>query len=425
MKLVYLVLDGVADRPGDGPTSLELSSHPALDELARRSKAGLMYTIGRGVAPESDAAVISILGYNPHEEYTGRGPLEAVGAGLSIREGYEVAFRANFATIDPDTKRIVDRRCGRSLTSEEARELARALDGVELGVYDAYARVVATVGHRAVVVIGSRSFRLSDAVENTDPAYSKQGYVSVAKPTFEPFVARAKPLEDTEEARRTAELVNAFTELSISILRDHPVNIKRAKEGKPPANAILLRDSGGRLPRLQPISEKFGLKFGAVAEMPVEIGIARVLKMDVEAVPPPAGDKKSDYKVRFEATKKLLERNDAVYVHLKGPDEPGHDGDLKAKVESIEAIDTYYVSPLLDLIEGEDVAVIVTADHATPYTRKSHTDDPVPLILYSPRLRGDGIERFTEGECSKGSLGVFQHGWEMLPKVLEVLRGRR
>lgn len=425
MKLVYLVLDGVADRPGDGPTSLELSSHPALDELARRSKAGLMYTIGRGVAPESDAAVISILGYNPHEEYTGRGPLEAMGAGLSIREGYEVAFRANFATIDPDTKRIVDRRCGRSLTSEEARELARALDGVELGVYDAYARVVATVGHRAVVVIGSRSFRLSDAVENTDPAYSKQGYVSVAKPTFEPFVARAKPLEDTEEARRTAELVNAFTELSISILRDHPVNIKRAKEGKPPANAILLRDSGGRLPRLQPISEKFGLKFGAVAEMPVEIGIARVLKMDVEAVPPPAGDKKSDYKVRFEATKKLLERNDAVYVHLKGPDEPGHDGDLKAKVESIEAIDTYYVSPLLDLIKGEDVAVIVTADHATPYTRKSHTDDPVPLILYSPRLRGDGIERFTEGECSKGSLGVFQHGWEMLPKVLEVLRGRR
>lgn len=425
MKLVYLVLDGVADRPGDGPTSLELSSHPALDELARRSKAGLMYTVGRGVAPESDAAVISILGYNPHEEYTGRGPLEAVGAGLSIREGYEVAFRANFATIDPDTKRIVDRRCGRSLTSEEARELARALDGVELGVYDAYARVVATVGHRAVVVIGSRSFRLSDAVENTDPAYSKQGYVSVAKPTFEPFVARAKPLEDTEEARRTAELVNAFTELSISILRDHPVNIKRAKEGKPPANAILLRDSGGRLPRLQPISEKFGLKFGAVAEMPVEIGIARVLKMDVEAVPPPAGDKKSDYKVRFEATKKLLERNDAVYVHLKGPDEPGHDGDLKAKVESIEAIDAYYVSPLLDLIEGEDVAVIVTADHATPYTRKSHTDDPVPLILYSPRLRGDGIERFTEGECSKGSLGVFQHGWEMLPKVLEVLRGRR
>ncbi|QOJ79355.1 2,3-bisphosphoglycerate-independent phosphoglycerate mutase [Infirmifilum lucidum] len=425
MKLVYLVLDGVADRPGDGPTSLELSSHPALDELAKRSKAGLMYTIGKGVAPESDAAVISILGYNPHEEYTGRGPLEAVGAGLSIREGYEVAFRANFATIDPDTRRIVDRRCGRNLTSEEARELARALDGAELGVYNAYARVVATVGHRAVVVIGSRDFRLSDAVENTDPAYSKQGYVSVAKPTFEPFVARARPLEDTEEARRTAELVNAFTELSISVLRDHSVNVKRSKEGKLPANAILLRDSGGRLPRLQPISEKFGLSFGAVAEMPVEIGIARVLKMDVEAVPPPTGDKKSDYRVRLEATKKLLEKSDAVYVHLKGPDEPGHDGDLKAKVESVEAIDAYYVSPLLDLIEGEDIAVIVTADHATPYTRKSHTDDPVPLILYSPNLHHDGVERFTEKECSKGSLGVFQHGWEMLPKILEVLRGGR
>ncbi|UNQ73064.1 alkaline phosphatase family protein [Infirmifilum sp. NZ] len=422
MKLIYLVLDGVADNPADGVTSLEASNHPALDELARKSRAGLMYTIGRGVAPESDAAVISILGYNPHEEYTGRGPLEAMGAGLSIREGYEVAFRANFATVDPDTLRIIDRRCGRNLTSEEARELARALDGVELGAYDAYARVVATVGHRAVVVIGSRSFKLSDAVDNTDPAYSKQGYVSVARREFEPFIAKAKPLEPTEEAMRTAELVDAFTRLAVSTLRDHPVNVRRQREGKLPANAILLRDSGGRLPRLQPISERYGLRFGAVAEMPVEIGIARVLKMDVEAVPPPTGDKKADYRARLEATRRLLERNDAVYVHLKGPDEPGHDGDFKAKVESIEAIDAYYVSPLLELVEEEQAAVIVTADHATPYTRKTHTDDPVPLILYHHRLRPDGLERFTEKECSKGSLGVLQHGWEMLPRVMRELR---
>lgn len=423
MKLVYLVLDGVADRPQDGVTSLEAADHPALDELARSAKAGLMYTIGRGVAPESDAAVISILGYNPHEEYTGRGPLEAVGAGLELREGYEVAFRANFATVDPETRRIIDRRCGRNLSSEEARELAKALDGVELGVYDAYARVVATVGHRAVVVIGSRSYRLSDAVENTDPAYAKHGYVSVAKPAFEPFVAESKPLDSSAEARRTAELVNRFTELSISILRSHPVNLRREGEGKLPANAILLRDSGGRLPRLQPISGKFGLRFGAVVEMPVEIGVARVLKMDVEAVPPPTADKEHDYRVRLEATLKLLERNDAVYVHLKGPDEPGHDGDFKSKVASIEAIDRFYVAPLLEALRGRDVAVVVTADHATPYTRKSHTDDPVPLVLSAPGIKPDGLSRLTEKECSRGSLGVIEHGWEALPRVLEVLRG--
>lgn len=421
MKLVYLVLDGVADKPEDGATSLEAAHHPALDQLARRAKAGLMYTIGRGIAPESDSAVISILSYNPHEEYTGRGPLEAVGAGLSLREGYEVAFRANFSTIDPKTRRILDRRCGRNLTSEEAHELAKALDGVNLGVHDGYARVVATVGHRAVVIIGSRTKMLSDAVDNTDPAYAKHGYVSVAKPSFEPFIPKARPLEDSEEAKRTAELVDRFTEISISVLQNHPINLKRAKEGKPPANAILLRDSGGRLPRLQPINEKFGLRFGAVAEMPVEIGISRVLKMDVEAVPPPTSDKKADYKVRLEATLRLLQRNDVVYVHLKGPDEPGHDGDFKAKVDSIEAIDEYYVKPLLESIERSDVAVIVTADHATPYTRKSHTDDPVPIIFYRPGLEPDGLSRFTEKECSRGTLGIFEHGWLMLPKILALL----
>lgn len=421
MKLVYLVLDGVADKPEDGPTSLEAARKPALDEVARRAKCGLMYPIEEGVAPESDAAVMSILGYNPHEEYTGRGPLEAVGAGLTLREGFEVAFRANFATIDPDTRRIIDRRCGRNLSSQEARELARALDGMALNVYDAYARVVATVGHRAVVVIGSRSFPLLDAVDNTDPAYEKRGYVSVARSSFEPYVARAGPLERTPEALRTAELVDMFTELSINILKNHPVNLRRAKEGKLPANAILLRDAGGRLPRLQAIQSRFGLRFGAVAEMPVEIGIARVLGMEVASVPPPTEDKASDYAARLEATLKLLERVDAVYVHLKGPDEPGHDGDFKAKVRSIELIDEHYVAKLLRELP-EDTALLVTADHATPYTRKAHTGDPVPVVLMHEKLQPDGVKAFTERLCASGSLGLVEHGWELLPKVLALLR---
>jgi len=424
MKLVYLVLDGVADKPEDGPTSLEVAKKPALDAIARRARCGLMYAIERGVAPESDAAVMSILGYNPHEEYTGRGPLEAVGAGLSLREGYEVAFRANFATVDPDTRRIVDRRCGRNLSSEEARELARALDNLQLNVYDAYARVIATVGHRAVVVIGSRSFPLSDAVDNTDPAYEKRGYVSEARSSFEPFIARARPLDKSPEALRTAELVDMFTELSISILKNHPINLRRAAEGKLPANAILLRDAGGRLPRLQSISAKFGLRFGAVAEMPVEIGISKVLGMEIASVPPPTEDKAADYAVRLEATLKLLDRVDAVYVHLKGPDEPGHDGDLKAKVKAIELIDQHYVSKLARELPS-DAAILVTADHATPYTRKAHSGDPVPVVLAHEKLEPDGVKEFTERACAGGSLGVIEHGYQLLPTVLSLLGLRR
>jgi len=382
-----------------------------------------MYTIGKGIAPESDAAVFSILGYDPHKEYTGRGPIEAVGAGLDFREGYEVAFRANFATVDPATGRLIDRRCGRTLRSDEAKELAKAVDGMDLGKYDGYARVVATVGHRAVVVIGSRSYRLSDQVSNTDPAYEKKGYISVAKKEFEPYIAEAKPLEDTEEARRTAELVNIFTRKVIEVLDKHPVNEKRRKENLLPANAIIMRDSGGRLPRVKPINQLFGRSFAAVAEMPVEIGIARILGMDVANVPPPSEDKEKDYEERLTATLSLLESHDVVYVHLKGPDEPGHDGDFDAKTRAIELIDKYFVTPLLDEINPEETAVLVTADHATPWTVKAHTDDPVPVALMVYGLKPDkGIRRFTEKMCAKGSLGVIEHGWLLLPKVFSIIR---
>lgn len=419
-KLIYLVIDGAADSVSDSPTSLELARTPALDKVALSSVCGVMYPIEKGVAPESDAAVLSLLGYNPHVYYTGRGPLEALGAGIEIKEGYEVAFRANFATINEGTLEILDRRVGRSLRSEEARELASALDRMELGIHGGYARVKATVGHRAVVVIGSRTYRLSDEVDNTDPAYAKVGKISVARPAFDKRVAECKPLVDTEEARRTAALVNAFTRRAIEILKNHPVNTGRASRGLPKANAILLRDSGGALPRAEPIMVKFGLKFGAVVEMPVERGIAKLLGMEVAEVGEPTGDKKRDYFERLEATLSLLNRVDAVYIHLKGPDEPGHDGMLKEKARAIEEIDEYFLEPLLKRVNPDEVAMIVTADHATPPKAKAHTGDPVPVALRLPGLKPDGIKRFTEQECAKGSLGVIAHGWELLPKFMEL-----
>jgi 2,3-bisphosphoglycerate-independent phosphoglycerate mutase len=421
-KLVYLVIDGAADSASDSPTSLELARTPALDRVASSSVCGLMYPIEKGVAPESDAAVLSLLGYDPHAYYTGRGPLEALGAGIKIREGYEVAFRANFATINEETLEILDRRVGRSLRSEEAKELAKALDGMELGIYGGYARVKATVGHRAVVVIGSRAYRLSDEVDNTDPAYARVGKISVARPAFDKRVAECRPLVDSEEARRAAELVNAFTRKAIEILKSHPVNAARASRGLPKANAILVRDAGGALPRAEPIAKRFGLNFGAVVEMPVEKGIAKLLGMEVAEVGEPTGDKRRDYRERLEATLSLLERVDAVYVHLKGPDEPGHDGLLAEKARAIEEIDEHFLAPFLERADMDKVAMIVTADHATPPRAKAHTGDPVPVAIRVPGLKPDGVARFTERECAKGSLGVIAHGWELLPKFLELAR---
>ena len=427
-KVILLVLDGVADDPNLGRTSLELANIPNLDELARRSVGGGFYPIAPGIAPESDAAVLSMLGYNPENYVIGRGILEALGAGLTIVEGREVAFRANFATVDPRTRKLIDRRVGRSLTTEEARELAKALDGLDLGIHDGYVRFVATVGHRAVVIIGSRSKRLSADVSNIDPAYERRGRLSVAVKEFSPYIPRCRPLVDTEEARITCELVDRFVDMAIEILDKHPVNEERARKGLLKANAVLLRDAEDRIPKVPPVSQLYqGLRFGAVAEMPVEKGISRLVGMEIAEVPPPTPDKAKDYPQRLEKTLELLEKVDVVYVHLKGPDEPGHDGDKERKVKSIELIDQYFVKPLLDKIDLSRVAVIVTADHATPPELRAHSGTPVPLIVaYDGLPKKDGLQRFTERECfEKGSIGVLEHGYLMLSKVLKLIGALR
>ncbi|MEM4481248.1 MAG: alkaline phosphatase family protein [Desulfurococcaceae archaeon] len=415
-KLLYIVLDGAADSLNDRPTTLEVAEKPGLDELARRGACGLVYPVSRGIAPESDLAVISILGYNPQDVYTGRGPLEALGAGLCLNEEFEVAFRANFATIDVKSKRIVDRRVGRNLRTEEAVELAKALSNVELGVHAGYAKVISTIGHRAVVIIGSREKKLSAMVSNNDPAYVRKGYVSVAVDRPEHYIREITAIEDTPEARATAELANTFFNIAVETLSTHPVNIKRVESGLFPANAILLRDAGNKIPRATPLREKFGCRFAVLAEMPVEIGIGRAFGAETIALDPPTGNTQLDYEKRLDEAIKATKRSDIVYVHLKGPDEPGHDGDMELKKKRIEEIDRYFMQPLLEYLD--DLSILVTTDHATPPTKRAHTDDPVPFAFYAHSVTPDEATKFTERECSKGSLGTIDHGWLLLPMIL-------
>ena len=416
-KLIFLVLDGAADSINQHePTALESAEKPALDSLARNAICGLQYPIAPGVAPESDAAVMSLLGYEPDRYYTGRGPLEALGAGLTLREGYEVAFRGNFATIDEKTLRIIDRRVGRSLTTEEARRLAEALDGMRLMGGEGYARVKATVGHRVAVIIGSEKGGVSDQVDNIDPAYVRKGLVSVAVPNPDMRLKKCRPLVDTPEARKTCKLVDEFVEKSIEILSRHPVNIEREKRGLLKANVVLLRDAGGRLPRLPPVSSVYGRSFGAIVEMPVEKGIAKAAGLRIYEVEPPRGMLEKELPERLEATLKALTENDVVYVHLKGPDEPGHDGDFERKKRAIELIDRYFVAPLLDRIDLDKTAILVTSDHATPWPLKSHSGDPVPFMVSWGGFSG-GPGRFTERACNTGT--VIEHGWLLLRYVFE------
>lgn len=424
MKLIYVVIDGMGDLPakewGDR-TPLEVADTPNMDRLASKAKLGLMYTVGKGIAPESDVAVISILGYDPYKYHVGRGPLEAYGANLDVEDG-ALALRCNFATLGKQ-KRIIDRRAGRNLTTEEAAELSKAINReVKLSSYPATFQFKNTLGHRAVLVIKSKRNRLSGKISNTDPAYERIAGLGVAKSTVDMVLKKCVPLEDTEEAKISAQLVNEFTEKSHEVLDSHDVNKKRVSEGKLKANVILSRDAGDKLPKFFSINERYDVKFACLADMPVERGISRLAGMHLVELPPPSGDIEADMKLRVDKMLNLLDSFDCFYIHLKGPDEPGHDGDFKRKAQAIADIDKHFFGRILPHIDQKKTLICITADHSTPCTLKAHSDDPVPLLITGADVEPDGIKEFSEKLCRTGSLGVLEKGTQLMPVLMKLLK---
>jgi 2,3-bisphosphoglycerate-independent phosphoglycerate mutase len=417
-KILYVVLDGLGDRPVPalgGRTPLEAADTPHLDALAAQGQTGLMDAIGPGIAPESDAAVMSILGYDVERYYTGRGPLESYGAGLDVQDG-DLAWRANFGTVDPDWT-IVDRRVGRNLGDGEARELAAAVQS-EVQLEGSTFQFRHTLGHRACLVIRRAGGALSGQVDNCDPAYQRHGPFSIALADPGKRVLEAKPLEDSEAARAAAELTNEFMRKSYQVLSAHPVNRRRTAEGKMPGNMILLRDAGDRLPRMPTFQQRFGIRFASLVEMPVEIGIASLLGMGQVPVASTAVDPERGYSDWAAKTLASLEDWDGLYIHLKGPDVPGHDGDAEAKRRSVEQIDSFYFGPLMRRLDGEEFVVAVTADHSTPCELKAHSDDPVPVLVCGG-LEPEGAEGFGETEARNGWLGRLQ-GQDLVPKLVSL-----
>ena len=396
-------------------TPLEAARTPMLDALAARGSQGLVHTVGQDVAPESDIAVFAILGYDPREEHPGRGVLEAMGAGMDFRDG-DLAYRVNFAT--QEGAEIVDRRVGRDLPSEDARSLAALVDE-RLRLPGAAVDLLATVEHRGALVIRPDEGRLSANVTNTDPAYAREGPLGVALETFENRVARCEPLDDTAEAARAAELTNLFVEGAARILEGSAVNRRRRDEGRLAANLILTRDGGDHVPHLQPIRDRFGPSWGCFVEMPVERGISMVLGM--APVDAPSGVPRQEQYARWAAlAADALGGYDALYVHIKGPDVPAHDGRAFDKRDVIEDIDGAFFGELLPRIDPGRVVVAVTADHSTSCVRKAHTADPVPLLVAGGGVASDGVESFGERAAAGGRLGTLR-GTEILPRLIPLL----
>jgi 2,3-bisphosphoglycerate-independent phosphoglycerate mutase len=416
-RLLYVCLDGLGDDPVpelDHLTPLEAARTPFLDSLARQGRTGVVTTVGEGIAPESDIAVFAILGYDPREEHPGRGVVEAVGIGMDFRDG-DLAYRVNFATAD--WPQIVDRRVGRDLTSEQAHALAAEVND-RLTLPNATFELRATVEHRGALVIRSTDGPLSAAVTNTDPAYRKDGHLGVALETFEPVVVRCVPLEDGESARRAAELTNAFVEGSARILDASQVNADRRREGRLPGNVILTRDAGDHRPALQPIEDRFGMDWGCFVEMPVERGIAVLLGMTPVDAPRLAAEE--DYAAWARLAAEALEGHQALYVHIKGPDVPAHDGRAEDKRDVIELIDRAFFGEVLPRLSTSSTLVAVSADHSTSCVRRAHTAEPVPLVVSGGPVTPDGSEAFGERACADGSLGRLR-GVDIVPRLAALL----
>ena len=423
VHMIYVLLDGVGDLPHpdlNGKTPLEAANTPILDKIASNGSIGEVISVGKGIAPESDIAVFNMLGYKfKHEGYAGRGVIESVGVGIDFKDG-DLALRGNFSTLD-DEAIIIDRRAGRHIEKEDADGVAKEIEEkIKFSNPDTSVVVSPTIGHRVIVRIRTDSKKLSSKITNTDPAYSNIGGMGVAKAVGDYLkIEKCLPLEDNEDSKFTANLVNEFSEQAIKILKESEINKKRKEQGKKQLSCILLRDAGNKTPNVVPINEKHEMQFSCIVDMPVELGIADILRMKTFE----AGGL-TDYEEKARVAAKAMETQNSIYVHLKGPDEFGHDGDAIGKMKNIEEIDQRFFKTLLENIDSSKVAIIISADHSTPCINKGHSDDPVPVVVSGDFVKNDGTTRMTEEQAKKGSIGLIQ-GAEVVPKSIELIKSQK
>lgn len=384
MKTLLVVLDGIGDLPCKalgGKTPLEAARTPYLDKIAERSTLGTTMIAG-GIAPESDVGVFAVLGHDSLKKPVGRGLPEAIGAGMKFKDGM-LALRANFSTCKG--RRIIDRRVGRNLSEKEAGELAKEINE-KVKLESAGFEFKNTVAYRGVLILKSKR-KLSKKVSNTDPAYVvTESGVSEAKAVFENKITKCRALK--KGARESAGLVNEFTEKAIQELEKSKLNERRKKKGLLPANCVLLRDAEDAYPKGL---ESFKKKWAFIADMPCEIGIAKLMGMKM--VPVSRGNEARNFEERAKLCLKAVKENEGVYVHLKGPDLFGHDGDAVGKTKCVELIDKHFFKYLQDF-KGK---IIVTGDHFTPCELKAHSGDPVPTLITADAQRKG--RRYFEKNC--------------------------
>ena len=384
MKYAVLIGDGMADFPMDefgGKTVLQKANTPNMDYIVKKGRAGLARTVPDGMPPGSDVANMSIFGYDPKKYYSGRAPLEAASMGIPLSDG-DVAFRCNLITITDDI--ISDYSAGH-ITNGEAKALIEAVDS-ELGTENI--RFYPGISYRHLMVA---SGDVGIDAKCTPP----HDVIGEAKETYMP-------------KGKDSELLCELTDASRTILENHPVNNKRVKAGKNPANYIWLWGQG-YAPSFTDFKQLYGMTGSIISAVDLLKGIGIYAGLDVIEVPGATGYLDTNYSGKAEHAIESLKTHDFVFVHVEAPDEAGHMGDVGAKIQAIEDFDKLVVGRILEyaLESDEDVMILVLPDHPTPISLKTHTSDPVPFAIYSTADKNpDGAATFDEESVKQGSFGT-------------------
>lgn len=385
MKYIVVLGDGMADFKIprlSGKTCLEYAKTPNLDKLAPLSEIGLCKTVPDGFAPASDVANMSVLGFDPNRYYTGRSPLEAVAMGIKLGEK-DVTYRCNLVTLsdgDIFKERVMLDYSAGEISTGEAKELIKSLKKeLDGDIFKFYAGV--SYKHCLVMKDGGTGHALTPPHDIPDKRIGN----------FLP------------KGRYGKELLSLM-ERSCGILNDHPVNLKRIKDGKKPANCIWLWGEGTK-PALESFEKLHGLKGGMISAVDLLKGIAALSGLRTLKVDGATGNYDTDFAGKANAAADALSDGlDFVYIHMEAPDECGHHGDIEHKVKSIEMIDGCVIKTIAERLSAakQDFAMLVLPDHPTPCALKTHVSDPVPYLLYSTKKSlYNGASRYTESEAEK------------------------
>lgn len=400
MKYLVVLCDGMADYPVEalgGKTPLEAANTPNMDKFAKDGYVGLVKTVSDDMKPGSDVANLSVLGYDPHKYYTGRSPLEAGSIGIDMKNT-DVSLRCNLVTLTDEAayedKTIVD-YCAGDISTEDAKVLvdylAENLDNEEFKLYSGVSYRHCLIWNNGTLEVGTLT-----------PPHDITG----------------KPIKEYIPAHPNAAKLYELMKKSYDLLKDHPLNKERVAKGLRPANSMWLWGEGVKA-QLDPFKEKYGLKASMISAVDLLKGIGKFSDMNVVNVEGATGYIDTNFEGKAKAAvEEFKNGQDFVYIHVEAPDECGHRNEVENKKKSIEIIDEVILGPVTDeLRKMGDFKVLVTPDHATPLSLMTHTNDPIPFIMYDSTIKIDGPSTFNEN-TAKETGNFIEIGYTIMNKFV-------